>query len=91
MNYIDDLIYIGLPSQIYNAYEYQLSLLQELGLDISQEKLIPPSTSEVCLGINIDAINRTISIPQQNLKEINQMCKDWATKTGCTDNNSNLY
>ena len=34
-NYIDDLLYCGLPSKIYSAYEFLLQLLQELGLDIS--------------------------------------------------------
>ena len=36
MNYIDDLIYIGLPSKIYNSYHKLLFLLDELGLEVSQ-------------------------------------------------------
>ena len=39
-NYIDDLIYTGLPSEIHNFYQFLLNLLQELGLDISRKKLI---------------------------------------------------
>ena len=34
-NYIDDLIYCGLPSKIDSAYQFLIELLQELGLDIS--------------------------------------------------------
>ena len=53
LNYIDDLIYIGLPSKIHESYTFLLSLLQDLGLQVSQKKLIPPSTEVVCLGILI--------------------------------------
>ena len=62
-NHIDDLIYTGLPSNIDHSFQFLLKLLQELGLDISQKKLVPPSTSVVCLGIHIDTVNRTLSIP----------------------------
>ena len=30
-NYIDDLIYTGLPSNIHNSFQFLLKLLQELG------------------------------------------------------------
>ena len=69
-NYIDDLIYTGLPSEIHNSYQFLLNLLQELRLDISRKKLIPPSTSVICLGILVDLVNKTISIPEQNYKRL---------------------
>ena len=69
-NYIDDLIYTGLPSEIHTSYHLLLQLLQELGLDISHKKLVPPDTIVTCLGIQIDTINRTLSIPHQKLTEI---------------------
>ena len=42
LNYIDDLIYCGLPSTISRSYQFLLDLLQELGLYISNMKLCPP-------------------------------------------------
>ena len=62
-NYIDDIIFTGLPSKIHLAYEFLQNLLSELGLDISYKKLVRASTSVVCLGILIDTVDRTISIP----------------------------
>ena len=62
-NYIDDLIYTGLPSEIHKSFKVLTELLGKLGLDISVKKLVPPSTSVTCLGIQIDTINRTFSIP----------------------------
>ena len=84
LNYIDDLIYIGLPSNITASYEFLLRLLHELGLDISQNKLVAPSTSVVCLGILVDSVNRTISIPEGKLAEIVKLCNTWVDKTSCT-------
>ena len=85
-NYIDDLIFTGLPSKINLAYEFLQNLLQDLGLDISSKKLVPPSTSVVCLGILINTIDRTISIPPSKLQDIANMCKNWTTKTYCSKN-----
>ena len=83
-NYIDDLIYTGLPSDIHTSFHFLLNLPQDLGLDISQKKLVPPSTSVVCLGICIDMVTRTLSIPDQKLAEIVDICKSWTSKTYCS-------
>ena len=39
--YLDDLIYCGLPSEVQKPYQFLTSLLQDLGLAISQKKLVP--------------------------------------------------
>ena len=83
-NYIDDLIYIGLPSEIYKSYSFLLDLLAQLGLDISMKKLVPPTTAATCLGIHIDTIDRTISIPSKKLQEIITICKNLQSKTHCS-------
>ena len=74
--YIDDLIYVGPPSKIYQAYTVLLVIMAELGLDIGQK----PCTSSICLGINVDTITRTISIPQDTLLEIKELCQTWTVK-----------
>ena len=83
-NYIDDLIYIGLPSEIQTSFQFLINLLQHLGLHISTKKLVPPATSVVCLGILIDSVNKTVSIPPDKLSQINAMCRDWNDKTYCS-------
>ena len=79
-NYIDDLIYTGLPDNIYHSYSTLIALLQELGLEISQSKLVPPTTTAVCLGIEINTITRTLKIPSQKLFEIQNICKEFASR-----------
>ena len=83
-NYIDHLIYTGLFSEIHHSYQFLLNLLQELGLDISQNKLVSPATSVICLGILVNFVSRTISIPYQKLQEIITVFKKWFHKTYCS-------
>ena len=83
-NYIDDLIFTGLPSNIHDSFQFLLKLLQELGLDISHKKLVAPHTSITCLGIQIDTVSRTLSIPQKKLQDIISLCKSWVAKTYCS-------
>ena len=83
-NYIDDLIYTRLPSDIHSSFKFLKELLAELGLDNSLKKLVPPSTSVVCLGILVDSITKTVSIPADKLQEITQLCSHWSTKTYCS-------
>ena len=61
-----------------------MDLLQQLGLEISRKKLVAPCTTAICLGILVDWVNRTISIPDEKLKEIVEICKVWHSKSTCT-------
>ena len=53
-NYIDDLIGNATVSQAEPAFQKLYKLLQELGLTISDSKLVTPTTKCVCLGIVVD-------------------------------------
>ena len=83
-NYVDDLIYCDLPSKIHQAYEFLLKLLPKLGLDINNKKLVPPTTSMICLGILVDSQARTMSVPPEKLASIVTMCQQWKNKKSCT-------
>ena len=85
-NYIDDLVYTGLPEHIYDSYNTLTRLLQELGLEVSQSKLVAPTSCAVCLGIEINTVDRTLKIPQQKLQEIHNICKKFASKSTVTKN-----
>ena len=80
MNYIDDILYVGTPSTIWDSYRDLLQLLQE----VSQSKLVPPSTQVICLGILVDSVNKTLSIPEDKLKDIIDMVHKWQDKKTCT-------
>ena len=86
VNYIDDVIPCGITSQAYLGHQKLLQLLDQLGLDINESKNIPPSTKMVCLGIEIDTINFTMSVPPAKLQQIIVECKKWHGKKYCTKN-----
>ena len=62
-----------------------MSLLDELGLEVSPSTLVSP-TSVICLGIQVNTVERTLSIPDAKLSEIKQLCDQWAHKKNCTKN-----
>ena len=72
-----DVLYCGLPSNIYKTFAFLSDVLYQLGLKNNPERLVEPSTSVVCLGI---LINRIMSIPPDKLQEIIQSCHEWHTK-----------
>ena len=79
-NYIDDLIGCDTPEVAVKAYEFLKSLIVQLGLVISENKLFPPQTCIPCLGIDIDVISGIMSIPEEKLTSIITMCAQWGDK-----------
>ena len=47
---------------------------------MSDSKLVHPSTCVTCLGIQVNTVNKTLSIPEEKLQEIKNMCKTWTHK-----------
>ena len=84
INYMDDFIGLGVPSVARASFDALRILLRQLGLDVSQKKLIAPSTKAVCLGVEIDTVNHTISIPQEKLTKIHDMVNEWTSKHFCS-------
>ena len=77
VNYIDDYVGFGIPSDAKCSYDHLYNLLDCLGLTISQKKLVPPSTSAVCLGVEINTEKGSISIPQSKLRQICDTVSEW--------------
>ena len=84
INYIDDVIGFGTISTAKPSFEALKSLLHKLGLDISFKKLVTPTTKVTCLGVDVDTVDFTVSIPDQKLTEIIQICNNWTEKSQCT-------
>ena len=59
-------------------------MLQDLGLDISEHKLVRPSSKVVCLGVEISTTDFTVSIPPAKMQEIIKICQVWDNKTRCS-------
>ena len=80
VNYVDDFVGIATPSVAQASYQFLTDLLSKLGLDISVKKLVPPSHRAICLGVEIDTHERTVSIPAEKLEHICELVQQWSTK-----------
>ena len=84
INYVDDFVGFGTPSEAKLVFDQLYEIVQDLGLTISQKKLIPPSTKVTCLRVVIDTKEGTVSIPPEKIAQINESILLWQSKTTCT-------
>ena len=82
IDYIDD--YVGVPSVAWASFRALLDLMMQLGLTVSDKKLVRPATQATCLGILIDTKKGTISIPQEKLCDVTDAVRHWMTKDFAT-------
>ena len=80
--YIDNYVGMGVPDITHTSFNTLFQLMGNLGLTISDKKLVAPSTKVVCLGILIDIEKGTVSIPPDKLHQSHTVCQ-WLTKTSC--------
>ena len=81
IDYIDDYFGVGVAC---TSFVSLFKLMNDLGLTISDSKLVPPSTQVVCLGVLINTENGTVSIPPDKLSQINDTVRQWMQKITCT-------
>ena len=84
IDYIDDYVKIGIQSVVFDSFNYLTSLMNDLGLTISEKKLVASSTKVICLGVLIDTKKGSISIPEEKLLQIQEMVTQWLNKRTCT-------
>ena len=77
INYIDDIIGINVPSKVFDSFNTLQNLLQSLGFQLPEKKIVQPTGKINCLGIMVDTENFTTSIPAEKLQEIWETCISW--------------
>jgi hypothetical protein len=79
LGYIDDIASVNTDylSAIVD-YVIILTVLEALGLDVAQHKLIPPSTLVIWLGVEFDTVEMTMKVPRSKLTAIVDICKEHA-------------
>ena len=80
IDYIDNYVGFSVPSVTWESYDALTHLMRQLGLTVSEKKLVPPSTQVTCLGVLIDTVKGTIAIPPEKLEQINEAVSHWLTK-----------
>ena len=78
--YVDDVI--GASRRLCARVDYDLfwSVSDELGLEKTLAKCVPPVTSVVWIGLLFDTILMEISLPVEKLERIIDMLKQWLSK-----------
>ena len=78
INYLDDLGSAE-EEKALEAYT-KLQLLADFGLKEALEKSVSPSTVMVFLGIEVNTLLFTLTIPQEKWAQIQQLLKSWQVK-----------
>ena len=84
IDYIDDYVGVGVPDVVHASFASLFKLMNDLGLTISDSKLVPPSNQVMCLGVLIDKENGTVSISPDKLSQINDTVCQWMQRVTCT-------
>ena len=79
--YIDDFYSAESPSRSNQSFQRMNSLFTELGLLASPEKDVPPCHQMLCLGIWIDTLDMTLSVPAFRVSELQQELQKWLCKS----------
>ena len=83
-NYLDDLIGVANAIASEQAYHHLGFTLLDLGLAENFSKACPPATVQIVLGIEVNTVVGTLSIPEEKMKEIKPLLKKWLRKTKST-------
>ncbi len=80
-HYADDSLLISTATDAATHYALALSVFRQLGIPLSEDKLIPPSPSVEFLGIIIDCPSGQLRIPEDKLqayrKDISHVLSAW--------------
>ena len=78
-HYIDDFIIVGPPNsdECHNSLHTFLAASDKLGMLISHEKTEGPAVLMTILGIQIDTMAMTLSLPEEKLARIQGLLEEW--------------
>ena len=85
IGYLDDFLCIEDTIERCNeSFVYLQGLLTSLGFTINPKKVEGPTQNITFLGVAIDCVARTLSLPESKLLEMKLLCKSWLSKHKCT-------
>ena len=84
LNYVDDFVGAEIKERIWDAYNALVKLLQDLRVETSKDKIVPPTTRLEFLGVTFDSMSMTMEISEQKVKEIQMELNTWLFKDTAT-------
>ena len=86
LHYLDDFLIAGLPDSAGCALSLQtaLSTCYTLEIPVAPEKTVGPATTLTFLGLQLDTLQREISLPQHKLAILKEELITWLHWRACT-------
>ena len=83
--YIDDFVCVGIDRLSCQAcYDALIALIQSLGLEVNWHKAVGPYRCMTFLGVYIDCVERTLSLPLNKLADLKKLLVSFAKRTKVT-------
>ncbi|EDO30391.1 predicted protein [Nematostella vectensis] len=79
--YIDDFYGAAMPDVSQDEFNRMNSVFDELGLVASAAKDVLPCYCMTCLGVEIDTLDMTLTVPQFRVTELQGELNEWLTRT----------
>ena len=85
IHYLDDFFIAGPPGSPLcdQSYHRFLQCCQMLGVPVATDKLVPPTTTLIFLGIEVDSHNLQLRLPPDKLHRIQTLISSWQGKRSC--------
>ena len=84
INYLDDLGSAEEAEKAAEAYHTLRELLRRMGLQEAVDKSCPPSTVMIFLGIEVNSVMLTLTIPKEKWDEVKLLLRNWMSKEKAT-------
>ena len=85
IHYSDDFLIITLHADSSdNDFERATQAFKDLGIPVASDKTVGPTTSLVYLGVSIDSMLLTMSVPDRKVEELLTLLDTWCSRRRCT-------
>ena len=81
LNYVDDFVGAEVREIIWQSFMFLKRLLDNLGVEMAKDKMVPPTTKLEFLGILFDSEKMVMEVTPDRLKEIQKELQGWLTRT----------
>ena len=78
--YIDDFYGAETQEQAEHSFDHMTQLFLELGLSSSPDKDTLPTHEMTCLGVCVNTLNMTLTVPDFHLEELQDLLSSWLNK-----------
>jgi len=82
--YIDDFYGAATPEVSTTVFQRMNSVFHELGLIASPDKDVSPCTRMICLGVEVDTVSMTLTVPDFRVRELRSELSRWLSVVSYT-------